>query len=337
MMNSVLYVVCLILGGASALFATKFGYKLGMVDVPSERSSHTKAMPKGGGIGILAAFVLSSLLLNIPPGLWVSAAILTLISFYGDKSELSPKFRLLVQFIAAVVFLCTSLVSNSSFYISSLVLHCHLLFSGVWILFLAIFIVATANFYNFMDGINGIAAITGIVGFGLLAFFANISGADSSLIILSICMAFSCLGFLPFNMPRAKVFMGDVGSILLGFVFAGMIVLISKSFLDFICLTAFLFTFYADELTTMMVRIKDSEKLNQPHRRHLYQLLANEYRIPHWKISMAYGVTQFIIGISVMMAKNIGSVMVILMLVVYFCGFAEISWLIRKKLVGRIG
>ncbi|MBW1792430.1 MAG: UDP-N-acetylmuramyl pentapeptide phosphotransferase, partial [Deltaproteobacteria bacterium] len=99
---------------------------------------------------------------------------------------------------------------------------------------------------------------------------------------MAICILLACLGFLPFNMPTAKVFMGDVGSILLGFVFAGMVVYLSKNFMDFICLVAFLFPFYVDELTTMFVRVRDGEKLSKPHRRHLYQLLANEYQIPHW-------------------------------------------------------
>ena len=75
--------------------------------------------------------------------------------------------------------------------------------------------------------------------------------------------------------------MGDVGSILLGFVFAAMVVVLSKSFLDFVCLWSFIFPFYADELSTMAVRIKDGENLLRPHRRHLNQLLANEKGIAY--------------------------------------------------------
>ena len=76
--------------------------------------------------------------------------------------------------------------------------------------------------------------------------------------------------------------MGAVGSILLGFVFAGMVIWLSRSLFDFIVLAAFLFPFYADELTTMIVRLKDGDRLTRPHRKHLYQLLANEMGIPHW-------------------------------------------------------
>ncbi len=120
-------------------------------------------------------------------------------------------------------------------------------------LFWIVFIVGTANFYNFMDGINGIAGISGAVGFGLLAFVTY--NTQSEIGLLAACMALTCLGFLPFNLPRARVFMGDVGSILLGSVFAGLVYLSSSTLLDFLCLASFLFLFYADELTTMIVRL----------------------------------------------------------------------------------
>jgi Fuc2NAc and GlcNAc transferase len=70
--------------------------------------------------------------------------------------------------------------------------------------------------------------------------------------------------------------MGDVGSILLGFVFAAIVVMLSERFLDFVCLAGFLLPFYADELTIIFVRLKDGEDLLHAHRRHLYQLMANE-------------------------------------------------------------
>ena len=188
------------------------------------------------------------------------------------------------------------------------------------------------NAYNFMDGINGIAAITGIVAFGLLAFYAfNIEG-NISFAVLSTSIALSCLGFLPFNMPKAKVFMGDVGSILLGFAFASIVVYLSTEFVDFVCLASFLFPFYADELTTMAVRIRDGENLARPHRRHLYQLLTNEYNIPHWKISIGYGVFQLLVGLTVLLVRPHGMLMVLSLLFAYFTAFIFVSFSVRKRL-----
>jgi Fuc2NAc and GlcNAc transferase len=140
------------------------------------------------------------------------------------------------------------------------------------------------------------------------------------------------MGFLPFNVPKAKVFMGDVGSVLLGFVFAGMVVYLSNDVLDFICLSSFLFPFYADEFITMMVRLKDGENLTKAHRRHLDQLLANEGNIPHWKVSFGYGLFQFLIGISIIMLKDMGLIMVISALAFCICFFTIFSIMFRRKI-----
>ena len=256
----------------------------------------------------------------------IAGALLSLISFFGDKSDIPPTFRLPIQFIAALTVLLPLEVSNTfSAYYS--------LPPPICILFFAVFIVGTANFYNFMDGINGIAGVTGVIGFGLLGFHTFFTGTDDSFLgTLAICISFACLGFLPFNMPQAKVFMGDVGSILLGFVFASMVVLLSENFLDFICQSAFLFPFYADELTTMVVRLNNGDNLTEPHRKHFYQLLANEMGIPHWKISIGYGISQFLIGMSVLFLKPVGLIAVLFLLIFYFTAFTIVSYKIRHTI-----
>ncbi|MFC1868745.1 glycosyltransferase family 4 protein [Thermodesulfobacteriota bacterium] len=322
--NFILFVSCSILGGGGAWFISRWGQGLGLLDKPNDRSSHEGVVPKGGGLGILAAFFVSSLILNIPANFWLSATFLALVSLCGDKVELSPKFRLPVQFMAASSFL---------FFTYPLLLIPYPLPLTA---FLIIYIVGTANFYNFMDGINGIAGITGIVAFGLLSWFTTLEGADPRIIALSLCMTFACLGFLPFNVPKAKVFMGDVGSILLGFVFAGMVILLSKNLLDFICYSALIFPFYADELTTMVVRLRNGENLLHPHRNHIYQHLANEFGISHWKISVAYGSIQLIIGVVVwLLIKPFGVVPVIVILLIFFIIFIFINFIVRKKVMLR--
>ena len=198
---------------------------------------------------------------------------------------------------------------------------------------LTLFITATANYYNFMDGINGIAGLTGLIGFGLLAVFAHSRDADTSLKLLAICLSLSCLGFLPFNMPQARVFMGDVGSILLGFLFAVIVISVSRNVLEFISLACFLFPFYADEITTEIIRLKDGEKLWTPHRRHLYQILTNEYGIAHWKISAGYAMVQLFIGLSVFFMLRAGIFPLFVMILGYFIIFTLISGTIRYRLV----
>lgn len=292
--------VSFLLGLIGAWFVSRFAYRFGLLDIPNDRSSHDLPTPRGGGVGILAAFVVSSLLLKLPTLFWLPAALLSLVSLFDDKLDLTPKTRLLFQFAAALI------VVGFSPHVSH--------FSPVVILLaicLAIFVVGTANFFNFMDGINGIAGITGTVGFALLALFARSQLEVPSLSLFASCVAVSCLGFLPLNVPRARVFMGDVGSILLGFLFAATCVLLTRSACDFLVLCGFLSTFYADALTTLFIRKRDGEKLSQAHRRHLYQLLANQMRIPHWKVSLGYGLLQAAVGIMLLQLRPYGTMAVV--------------------------
>jgi UDP-N-acetylmuramyl pentapeptide phosphotransferase/UDP-N-acetylglucosamine-1-phosphate transferase len=313
-----LFIICLLFGGAGGWLILRCGKFLGLLDKSNNRSSHKGVVPKGGGIGILAAFVFASLFLEKHFAFWLPTSIIALVSLLGDRIEISPKIRLLLQFMAALILIIFSPFSRE--------------LSAFWFFFYAVFIVATANWYNFMDGINGIAGITGIVGFGLLALFGFINNVDGFFTMLSICLALSCIGFLPFNLPKARVFMGDVGSILLGFVFAAIVIIASKTFLDFICLAGCLFPFYADELVTMAVRLKDGENLLNPHRRHLYQVLANEMGIAHWEVSLGYGVFQFFVGLSLFSASLLGIFLVIIILVIIFGGFVWVNYYVRERI-----
>jgi len=194
-----LYILPYLFSCMGAWFIGKYGHHFHLIDEPIFRSSHPTARPK--------AF-------------WVSAGALSIISFMSDRFKVSAFFRLLFQIATSIIFLITIW---PWYPLSSVGL---LLFS-----FFLIFIVGTTNYYNFMDGINGMAGVTGIVAFGLLTFYCHYFNAASNFVILSLSMVICCLGFLPFNFPRATVFMGDTGSILLGFVFASMVTWLSNSLL----------------------------------------------------------------------------------------------------------
>lgn len=331
MSKLLIYVVCLLLGGLGAFLVLHLGHLVGLVDWPTGRSSHDNPTPKGGAIGIFVAFIVAAIIGEISVSLWGAAAILSFVSLAGDRREISPKVRLIVQFGSAFIVLGSLMIGSEGEMLGGVFISAIPFF-----LFFSVFIVGTANFYNFMDGINGIAAITGIVGFGLLAFFAYGRGISVA-VSLSLSLLFACLGFLPFNIPNAKVFMGDVGSVLLGFVFACMVTLLSESWLDFICLASCLFPFYADEITTMVVRLRDKESLGKPHRRHLYQLLANELQIPHWKISICYGVVQLIVGFSMLCIANQGWKVCLSLLTVYVLLFALATYVVRSKVAEVVG
>jgi len=307
-----------ILGFLGAWIMSLFAVKLGLVDCPNARSSHSHPIPRGGGVGIFAAFLLSAIYSGIPTTIWISMSALTIWALLGDFVDFSPQFRLVGQlFLASIIIANCQSPPYSDWYWISL---------GFW----TIYLVGTANFYNFMDGINGIAGITGFIGFVLLATYIYVNYGPTSPSIVAISISLACLGFLPLNMPKARVFMGDIGSLHLGSAFGCLIYLSSETFLDFVCMTSFLFPFYADELTTMVVRLRDGGKLTQPHRRHLYQLLANEQGIPHWQVTLGYAFLQLIEGLSILLLKAHGIIIILAILCFYFTLFSTTTYCYRK-------
>jgi Fuc2NAc and GlcNAc transferase len=320
------YPLSIVLGALGAFAVSRFAPHIGLLDCPNERSSHCAPTPKGGGVGILASFLLVSVALGLPVGFWVPLGALSMLAFWGDLRSLSVKSRLFGQLflMALLIILSEHPLGNQSWYLP-------------WTLLGLIFIVGTANFFNFMDGIDGIAAITALIGFALLALYIFLNNAYTAWCTVSVCISLSCLGFLPFNALRARVFMGDVGSILLGAAFASLAFLRSETFLDLVCMTSFVFPFYADELTTMAVRIKNGENLTRPHRKHLYQLLANESGVPHWKISAAYGAFQVIVGLTVLMVKAFGSITVLSLLAAYSSLFLWVRLEFQRRIVTSAG
>lgn len=297
----------------------KYGYSMKILDTSNGRSSHVGVVPKGGGIGILWAFIYLCVVLDISKFIWVPAVIVSIISFYGDRKELPVIRRLGFQIACS---LCLTLSIN----------HCLSFLSVLLILFYSIFIIGTANIYNFMDGIDGIAGITALVAFLSLAIYLSITGHINDVTVLSYGISISVVAFLFFNLPTAKVFMGDVGSILLGFIFAGLVVAQSRGVNDFIVMISFLSLFYFDSISTMAVRLVNGETLTKPHRRHLYQLLANEMKIPHWKVSVWYGFFQLLICSGVIFFRY-SPQSIIALLTGGFIIFILVSAIIRKKVI----
>jgi len=320
MVNMNLFFISFLTGASGAWAAMKYGDKIGINDIPSSRSSHVKAVPKGGGVGILLVFILSGLLLPLPVYFWLPGSVLSLVSFWGDRYEIAPKIRLLSQFACTSVFLIGFFYWEQTASIGVL-----------FILPLAVFITGTSNFFNFMDGIDGIAGMTGIVGFFLIWVFHTLKGGDDVYGVFCIAMALSCVGFLIFNVPKARVFMGDVGSILLGFVFGCLVVLISDAPLDFLMMPGFLFLFYFDEIITMAVRIRDRDSLFKPHRKHIYQLLANELGNDHWKVSLVYAFFQLLIGLTLILARSKGYYFLFMVYGFFSILFLYMALHIRKK------
>lgn len=312
-MTVVLFASCLI-SVLSCFVVARLFERVGWVDMPTARASHSRPTPKGGGIGLVLAFCGTSFFLQVPVVFWMPGFLLAGLSFVNDVRDLSARIRLLAQAGAACVTLGYGVWAEYVVW-------------PIWLLPLAVFfVVATTNCYNFMDGINGMAGISGLVAFTLLQWH---QGFDPSLYhALPLAgITGALIGFLPFNVPKARLFMGDVGSIYLGFVFAVSICVMAETWTDFLVLSSFLFTFFADEAVTVVERLFRRESLLVPHRRHLYQFFVNELGMPHWKVSLAYALVQSVFAMAIMYMSQFGFEIVCVALVsaVFFWSLAHWS------------
>ena len=323
MLTALTILLAILFSAISSAVISKYSFRIAAVDVLNERSSHSLPTPRGGGIGIWIALIIVGIF--VTKDLYFSAilSIAGLLGLLEDRFTLSSKIRLVSQFVISSFIAFLFLGHPSSPLMLSL------------FIFWLVFITATTNFYNFMDGINGIAGLTGLVGFGLLAFFSYFILNVQDVFLMSAALAAGCIGFLPFNFPRARVFMGDVGSILLGFVFASFVVRLSTSVEVFLCLIMFLSTFYADSVITIYYRWRRGENLMQAHRSHLYQYLSNDLKLPHWQVSLLYATVQLLFGVLAILAYQNGVTLQIVVFVL-FSGMFVISYYMVKKIKSKM-
>lgn len=285
-----IFVFSVIVSVLCCLVVPRLLIRFDILDIPSSRSSHSRPTPKGGGVGLVLVFVGVAWFAHVPILFWGPLAALACVSFKNDLRSVRASRRLAVQGVCAGIVLVWANYAG-------------LVDWPVWMLPLAVFfVVGTANCYNFMDGINGMAGISGLVAFGGIVWMFPVHAATS----LSVAILGGIVGFLPFNLPRATLFMGDVGSVFLGCAYALFCCLLATTWADFLLLTSFLFTFYADELVSVVVRVRTGTSLLLPHRLHLYQLLANERNIPHWKVSCIYGGAQFLFALCAVLLRPYG-------------------------------
>lgn len=309
--------VSIFLSAVCSFVISKYGNKIASMDNPNERSSHSTPTPRGGGIGMLLAFVVLGFLFIKTNAIVSVIGCAGVLGLLDDRFTFSSKLRLIIQIILSI--LAIVFISDSPPTVSTM----------IFFLFWIVFITGTTNFYNFMDGINGIAGLTGLIGFGLVAYFAFFIANNKDVAFMSIVLSTGCLGFLPFNFPKAKVFMGDVGSMFLGFAFAVFVVKLSTSLNVFLCLIMFLYLFYADAIVTIYCRWRNGENLMQSHRSHLYQYMCNDLAIPHWKVSSLYATVQLILGVLSLFAYSKGLILQFTMLGIFIIPFIGIYRVVK--------
>ncbi|WP_401743346.1 MraY family glycosyltransferase [Stenotrophomonas geniculata] len=249
-----------LLSAALTWAARGYALRRQLFDQPGERRSHSVATPRGGGIAIVISLLVTAGAAmrawpEARPSLLVASLGLALVAGIGwwdDHRPLPAMRRLMVHFIAAALLAALVKVHGGSWLLAVLVL---------------LFTASLINIWNFMDGINGIAASQAIVvALGL----APLLPWPYSL--AAVALGLACLGFLPFNFPRARIFMGDVGSGALGYAVAAVLALASvKTDIHWMLLLVSASPFLVDAGFTLLARIISGQRWMEPHTQHVYQ------------------------------------------------------------------
>ena len=279
-----------------ALFVAELAYfkvadRFNIIDKPNERSSHTRITLRGGGIifylGALAYFLISR---GEYPWFILGLTLIAAVSFVDDVRSVSQKTRLLVHFAAmALMFFQWELFALPWW----------------WIVVALVVCTGIINAYNFMDGING---ITGGYSLVILLALAYVNGnvvtfVEQSFVYVVIC---AVLVFCFFNFrKKARCFAGDVGSVSIAFILLfliGRLVIVTED-LSWIVLLA---VYGVDSVLTIIHRLMLHENIGLPHRKHLYQIMANELRIPHVVVSLVYMAVQAVVIVGYLVCKGAG-------------------------------
>ncbi len=284
-----LYILLLISLFATELIYFRLAVKYNIIDKPNQRSSHTQVTLRGGGIifyiGVLLYFALEGFQY---PWFFIGLSLITLVSFADDIKPRPAKIRLLVHFSAMILMFYQWNLFELPWYYTVLSL---------------VFCTGILNAFNFMDGINGITGGYSLI-IAITLWYINsyeLAFIDSNLINYLI-LAIIEFDFFNFR-KKAKCFAGDVGSISIAFILLfllGFLIIKSRDFSYIILLSVY----GVDSILTIIHRLLLKENIFEPHRKHLYQLLANELKLPHLLVSTMYMLLQVLIALGLFLVEN---------------------------------
>ena len=254
--------------------------KKSMIDIPNARSSHTVPTPRGGGAAIIITYFLGLITIYLTDvvsnpiflALLTGGLAIAIVGWVDDKNHVSAKLRLVVHMLAAALALyILNDIPELPYEDQIPELH------YIGIVISGLMIVWSTNLFNFMDGINGLAAVEAIsvsLGAALVLFFADQMFHAVSLLVLT----FSTLGFLFFNFPKARIFMGDVGSGFLGFLTAIYAIGVSSTDVispwSWVILYGF---FLVDSTVTLITRAVSKQNIFGAHNLHAYQKMSRRF------------------------------------------------------------
>jgi Fuc2NAc and GlcNAc transferase len=259
----------------------QFALRTSLLDIPNSRSSHSVPTPRGGGLAIVVAFIAGSFTLTVFGILdsqtmlaIMAGALIAWIGYMDDRRPQSAKLRFSVHILgAAIAVIILNRTPGVSLYATGTTNV--VLFSA-----LTVFAFAWAtNLFNFMDGIDGLASSEAIFVSCSVAILNSIKGGDAGVTSAMLCLSAAVLGFLLWNWPPARLFMGDVGSGFLGFTLVLLAMVASlRGTLSLFVLPILGGLFLVDASVTLIRRMLKGEAWFEAHRAHAYQHLARRWR-----------------------------------------------------------
>ena len=316
-----IYIIIFFLSFIFTYLIKNYAIKKSLVDIPNDRSSHTTPTPHGGGIAISITWFMGISYLyytdDINSSLYfalIVGIIISSVSYLDDLFELSAKLRLLVQsFVAFLGLYFLGGLGSVEFGIFSFE---NQVFTNFFAFFMIVWFI---NLYNFLDGIDGYAGSEAI----FLALAGFILFNDSLFLVL----IFSVLGFLVWNWHKAKIFMGDVGSTLLGYNVAIFTIYYANQKPMNLWIWIILFgVFWFDATLTLFRRYKNGEKLSQAHKKHAYQRITQS-GFTHSKVVIYSIIINILLFCIVYFILNIFIAFFISMILLYGC----IKYIDNKK------
>jgi UDP-GlcNAc:undecaprenyl-phosphate GlcNAc-1-phosphate transferase len=310
-----------------------------VMDIPTARSSHSRPVPKSGGLAIVVSFVLASVLIYFLArysriddryfwGFLICAVCLAAVSLVDDITQKLFGLKLLTQVLCIFVMIGSGVVLTRL----SLPIAGETALGWVAYPLTALWLIGLINAYNFMDGLDGMAggvAVTAGIFLCVIAFHER----SWFVYLTSYALVASVGGFLIFNFPNARIFMGDVGSAFIGFVFGALAILGAEaepSRLSFYVVPLLLFHFIFDTFFTFVRRWMNGEPLHLAHRTHLYQLL-NRTGFSHAKVSLYYWAITAVQGCAALFLVTLEAskrIYVFLPFLVYHAIFA--AWVLKR-------
>lgn len=324
--NDVLYIILITFIASFFLvfIAKRIAKHVNAMDMPNKRKVHQKPMPRLGGLAIFLAFLLGYILYGEPTNqmnsILIGGFILVLSGMIDDINPIKARYKLICQVIASLI-----VVIYGELYFNHLTLLGFDFIFPTWVnmILSIIFMVAIINAINLIDGIDGLAAGVSSIYFltiAILAFILNkLGGLD---IILSLIMLGATLGFLVHNFPPAKIFMGDTGSMFLGFMIAVIALLGYKvaTITSVIIPLIILFVPLVDVILAIFRRILKKESIATPDKEHLHHQLLRMTSSPTKTVLIIYLFNIIFSAISILyvLGDNKQAIALYVIVVVFF-------------------